>query len=156
MKSRFGSINRPEVLRAELQTRVRLRNETLPESAQAIKILTSKAYHGTFPLVRETLALDYSIDAIPETEVRLRKTGLMIARAVVQQSSNLIPLRMANFSETPVKIHKNIVGGIFEPVKIDTVTSCSKQQNSVNCVRVASDRELPEHLVEVFNKGSVG
>ena len=72
LKSRFGSVNRSEVFRAELQTRVRFRNETLPELAQAIKKLTRRAYPGTSPVVRDTLALDYFIDAIPETEIRLR------------------------------------------------------------------------------------
>ncbi|VDI54332.1 Hypothetical predicted protein [Mytilus galloprovincialis] len=72
LKSRFGSINRSEVFRAELQTRVRFKNESLPELAQAIKKLTRRAYPGTSPLVRDTLALDSFIDAIPETEVRLR------------------------------------------------------------------------------------
>lgn len=72
LKSRFGSANRSEVFRAELQTRVRFRNETLPELAQAIKKLTRRAYPGTSPVVRDTLALDYFIDAIPETEIRLR------------------------------------------------------------------------------------
>lgn len=89
----------------------------------------------------------YNSVGIFETDENfLGKTGLMIARVVVQQSSNLIPLRIANFSETPVKIHKNTVAGIFEPVEIETVISCSKQQNSVNCVRLFSDRELPEHF----------
>ncbi|CAC5404179.1 unnamed protein product [Mytilus coruscus] len=72
LKNRFGSVNRAEVFRAELQTRVRFKNESLPELAQAIKKLTRRAYPGTSPLVRDTLALDYFIDAIPETEVRLR------------------------------------------------------------------------------------
>ncbi|CAC5382339.1 unnamed protein product [Mytilus coruscus] len=72
LKSRFGSINRSEVFRAELQTRVRLRNESLPELAQAIKKLTRRAYPGTSPIVSDTLALDYFIDAITETDIRLR------------------------------------------------------------------------------------
>ncbi|CAC5423608.1 unnamed protein product [Mytilus coruscus] len=49
MKSRFGSINRSEVYRADLQTRVRLKNETLPELAQAIKKLTRRAYPDPTP-----------------------------------------------------------------------------------------------------------
>ncbi|VDI30370.1 Hypothetical predicted protein [Mytilus galloprovincialis] len=72
LKNRFGSVNRAEVFRAELQTRVRFKNESLPELAQSIKKLTRRAYPGTSPLVRDTLALDSFIDAIPETEVRLR------------------------------------------------------------------------------------
>lgn len=72
LKSRFGSTHRSEVFRAELQTRVCFRNETLPELAQAIKKLTWRAYPGTPPVVRDTLALYYFIDAIPESEIRLR------------------------------------------------------------------------------------
>ena len=47
LKSRFGSTHRSEVFRAELQTRVRFRNETLPELAQTIKKLTRRAFLGT-------------------------------------------------------------------------------------------------------------
>ena len=72
LKSRFGSTHRSEVFGVELQTRVRFRNETLPELAQSIKKLTRRAYPGTPPVVRDTLALDYFIDAIPESAIRLR------------------------------------------------------------------------------------
>ncbi|CAC5369318.1 unnamed protein product [Mytilus coruscus] len=82
LKSRFGSINRSEVFRAELQTRVRLRNESLPELAQAIKKLTRRAYPGTSPIVRDTLALDYFIDAITETDIRLRLADRQKGRSV--------------------------------------------------------------------------
>ena len=63
LKSWYGSTHRSEVFRVELQTRVRFRNETLPELAQAIKKLTRRAYPGTLPVVRDTLALDYFIGA---------------------------------------------------------------------------------------------
>ncbi|CAC5378861.1 unnamed protein product [Mytilus coruscus] len=72
LKNRFGSMNRSEVFRAELQTRVRLKNETLPELAQAIKKLTRRAYPDTTALVMDNVSLDYFIDAIPETDIRLR------------------------------------------------------------------------------------
>lgn len=72
LKNRFGSDNRAEVYRAELQSRMRYRNETLPELAQSIKKLTRRAYPGTSAIVRDTLALDFFIDAIPESEIRLR------------------------------------------------------------------------------------
>ncbi|CAC5417471.1 unnamed protein product [Mytilus coruscus] len=70
--SRFGSINWSEVFRAELQTRVSLRNESLSEQAQTLKKRTRRAYPGTTPIVRDTLALDYFIDAITKTDIRLR------------------------------------------------------------------------------------
>ena len=72
LKSRYGSVNRPVVFRAESQTRVRMRNETIPELAQAIEKMTRRAYPGSSPVVRDTLALYYFIDAIPETEIKLR------------------------------------------------------------------------------------
>ena len=72
LKSRYGSTHRSEVFRVELQTRVRFRNENLPELAQAIKKLTRRAYPGTPPVVRDTLALDYFIGDIPESAIRFR------------------------------------------------------------------------------------
>ena len=73
LKSRYGSTHRSEVFRVELQTRVHFRNENLPELAQAgIKKLTRRAYPGTPPVVRDTLALDYFIGDIPESAIRFR------------------------------------------------------------------------------------
>jgi hypothetical protein len=72
LKSRFGSTHRSEVSRAELQTRVHFKNETLPELAQTIRKLTRRAFPCTSPVVRDTLALDYFIGDIPESEIRLR------------------------------------------------------------------------------------
>jgi hypothetical protein len=71
LKSRFGSTHRSEVFRAELQTRVHFKNETLPELAQAIRKLTRSAFPCTPPVVRDTLALYYFIGDIPESEIRL-------------------------------------------------------------------------------------
>lgn len=69
---RFGSENKAEVFRSELQTRTKRRDESLPELAQSIKKLTRKAYPSASSNVIETLALDYFIDAIPFREVRIR------------------------------------------------------------------------------------
>ncbi|CAC5425833.1 unnamed protein product [Mytilus coruscus] len=61
-----------EVFRSELQTRVKGRNESIPELAQSIKKLTRKAYPSDNLDVTKTLALDYFIDAIPFKEIRIR------------------------------------------------------------------------------------
>lgn len=37
LKSRYASVNRSEVFRSELQTRVRMSNNTIPELVQVIK-----------------------------------------------------------------------------------------------------------------------
>lgn len=69
---RFGSLNRAEVYRSELQTRTKRRDESLSEMAQSIKKLTRKAYPSANASVIETLAMDYFIDAIPFKDVRIR------------------------------------------------------------------------------------
>ena len=66
---RFGSINRAQVFRGELQTRTKRRDESLPELAQSIKKLTHKAYPSASSNVIETLAMDYFKDAIPYKKV---------------------------------------------------------------------------------------
>lgn len=72
LKNRFGSVNKAEVFRSELQTRVKGKNETIPELAQSIKKLTRKAYPSAKADVIEILALDYFIDAIPYKDIRIR------------------------------------------------------------------------------------
>ena len=72
LNNRFGSINRAEIFRSKLQTRIKEKNESIPEVAQAIKKLTRKAYPGASNDLVDTLALDYFIDAIPDQEIRLR------------------------------------------------------------------------------------
>jgi hypothetical protein len=47
----------------------------------------------------------------------VEKTGLLIAKAVVQQKSNCIPLRLANFSTEPVVVHKNTKAATIESAK---------------------------------------
>ena len=54
LKSRYGSVNWAEVFREELQTRVRMRNETIPELARVIKKMTLRTYPGSSPVVRDT------------------------------------------------------------------------------------------------------
>ena len=72
LRNRYGSENRSELFKAELQGKVRGRNETIPELVESIKKLTRKAYRNVTPDVADTLAIDYFIDAIPESEIRLR------------------------------------------------------------------------------------
>ena len=62
---RFGSVNRAEIYKATLQTRVKRRDESIKE-------LTHQAYHNAPPSVISTLARDHFIDALPESEMRLR------------------------------------------------------------------------------------
>lgn len=72
LDSRFGSKHQTEMYRAQLRCRVRKREETLPELAQAVQRLTRQAYPNAPTSLQDTLARDHFIDALPESEVRWR------------------------------------------------------------------------------------
>lgn len=72
LQNRYGTKNRAEIFRSKLQTRTQNRNETIPELAQSIRKLTRQAYPSATPEVLDLLALDYFIDALPDTDIRLR------------------------------------------------------------------------------------
>lgn len=69
---RFGSLNRAEIYKANLQTWVKRRYESIFELAQSIKKLTRQAYPYAPASVISTLARDHFIDALPDSDVRLR------------------------------------------------------------------------------------
>lgn len=77
---------------------------------------------------------------------------MLLAKVVVQPNSNIIPLRVANFSSEPVKVYKNTIVGTFEPVDLETyeVSTVSR----VNCADSNTKVDIPEHLKGVFEKSS--
>ena len=72
LHNRFGSLHRSEIFRAKLQTRVRKDNESLSALSQDIKKLTRCAYPGAPSSVTDVLALDQFIDALTDSDMRLR------------------------------------------------------------------------------------
>lgn len=80
------------------------------------------------------------------------KTGLMVAKVVVDAKTGSVPVRIANFSETPVTLYKDTVTATLEPVEIvknENIGSTEVQTGNVNTSR------LPDHLSEMFEKSSV-
>ena len=69
LHARYGSENRAGVFRAQLKSKVKTKGETIPELAQSIKKLTRQSYPNASA---EALALDHFIDALSESEIRLR------------------------------------------------------------------------------------
>ena len=76
--------------RARLRSRERGREETLPELAQAIRWLTQLAYPDAPTSLRETLARDFILDALPESDARSRihQTKLKTLREALRQQWN--------------------------------------------------------------------
>ena len=72
LKERFGSENRAEVFRSQLKARSKGKGETTAELAQAIRKLTRQAYPQVSLDMVEVLSIDHFIEALPESEIRLR------------------------------------------------------------------------------------
>ena len=72
LTARYGSENRAEVYRSQLKSRCKGKGETIPELAQAIKKLTRQSYPNATLDVIKALSPDYFIDALSESEIRLR------------------------------------------------------------------------------------
>ena len=72
LTNRFGSVNRSEIYRTQLKSRTRNKGESIPELAQAIKKLVRQAYPGVNKDVIETLSIDNFIDALGDSDIRLR------------------------------------------------------------------------------------
>ena len=67
LSSRFGTENRSEMFRATLKTRIRKKDEPLPELAQSIKRLVRLAFPSAPANIRDTMAQDHFIDALRDS-----------------------------------------------------------------------------------------
>jgi hypothetical protein len=72
LSSRYGSVNRAEMFRAQLQTCVRSKDESLPELTQSVKKLTRLSYPSAPVSVTDILALDHFINSLSDADMRLR------------------------------------------------------------------------------------
>ena len=77
LKNRFGSVNQSEIYRTQLKSTTRNKGETIQELAQAIKKLVRQAHPGVNKDVIETLSLDNFIDAITDSDIRMRVQELI-------------------------------------------------------------------------------
>ncbi|KAL5004068.1 hypothetical protein ScPMuIL_017524, partial [Solemya velum] len=98
LNNRFGSDNKAEIFRSTLQNRVRGKDESLPELAQSIRMMTRKAYSRATSEVIDVIALDYFIDAIPDMDIRmrLREVGPKNIDGAVQVAVRLETHRLAD------------------------------------------------------------
>ena len=72
LSRKFGSEYKAEMYRAKLQSRYRLKSETISELATSIMKLTHQAYPKAQLSLLDTLAVDYFIDALDDPDIRLR------------------------------------------------------------------------------------
>ena len=72
LEERFAPSNQNELYRTQLRQRRQKAAETLPELGQSIRRLTNLAYSTAPGDVRETLAKEQFIDALMDSDMRLR------------------------------------------------------------------------------------
>ena len=72
LECRFGNRRQAELHRMKLRSRVRRRDESLPELAEDVERLARLAYPDATVTVLETLSKDQFIDALMDDELRLR------------------------------------------------------------------------------------
>ena len=72
MNTRFGSVERSELFRAQLKVLRKGKDESLSQLAQSVKKLTRQAYPNADQAMLDVLSLDYFIDALPNADIRLR------------------------------------------------------------------------------------
>ena len=67
---RFGNAGKMELFRSQLKSRIRGKDESLPELAQVIQRLVRQAYPEASLSVWEVLAKDHFVDAIADADIR--------------------------------------------------------------------------------------
>ena len=72
LEERFAPPNQTELYRVQLKERRQRASESLPELGQAIRRLVNKAYPRAPGEVRETLAMEHFIDALVNSEIRIK------------------------------------------------------------------------------------
>jgi hypothetical protein len=95
-----------------------------------------------------------SVGIVESNEIFVENTGLLIINAGVQHTSNVIPLRVSNFSHQPVTVHRNTIAAKFEPADVRAVVN--RPITRVHCVNVSPGLDLPEHLTELYVNVSPG
>ena len=69
LSSQFGTEHQTELYQTQLKTLLRKKEQTLPELAQTMRRLTRQTYPEATEAIRETLARDHFIDALPDADV---------------------------------------------------------------------------------------
>ena len=88
---RFRSVNRAEIFKTNLQTRVKRGEESISELVQSMNNLTRQAYPNAPTTVISTLARNHFIDALSESDMRLR---IREVRAKTIAEAEILALRL--------------------------------------------------------------
>ena len=105
LHSRYGSVNKAEMYRAQLQSRVKCKEESIPDLAQSIRKLTRQSYPGAPPFLTDILSVDHFIDAIHDPDIRLR---LREARPKSISEAETLAVRLETYKLADNKRHRPV------------------------------------------------
>ena len=148
---RFGNAGKMELFRSQLKSRIRGKDESLPELAQAIQRLVRQAYPDASLSVWEVLAKDHFVDAIADADIRWKV--LQTRPGTVQEAlATATEVEAFQISERQRlrsgRLIVNIVGPQGSEKHRDTLDSSISKMLS----EIKKDREEQRRLMEYLMK----
>ena len=80
--------------------------------------------------------------------------GLLVAKALVCPTTGTVPIRIANPYSQSCKLYKNTIVASYEPVEPVQLLSVNSTQSEEYVPNTCSNKDLPEHLKELYLKSS--
>ena len=80
--------------------------------------------------------------------------GLVVAKALVCPTTGTVPIRIANPYAQSYKLYKNTIVASYEPVETEQLVPVNKVQTDEPVLAACSQRDLPEHLQELYAKST--
>ncbi len=85
-----------------------------------------------------------SVGAVEPTSSLTHAKGLFVAKALVNTEQNIVPVKLANFTDKQIQLDKGYTIAMLHPVQVDKITEFTKTSTRTSVSPVSS--ELPEHL----------
>ena len=148
---RFGNAGKMELFRSQLKSRIRGKDESLPELAQAIQRLVRQAYPEASLSVWEVLAKDHFVDALADTDIRWK--AFQTRPGTVQEAlATATEVEAFQISERQRlrsgRLIANIVGPLGSEKHRDTLNSSISEI----LAEIKKDREEQRRLMEDLMK----
>ena len=77
-----------------------------------------------------------------------------MAKGLVCPTNGTVPVRIANPYAQSCKLYKNTIVATYEPIKPEQLISVNTTQSNDTLADPCNERELPEHLKELYSKSS--
>ena len=91
------------------------------------------------------------IEAYPDFS---NSKGLLVAKALVCPTTGTVPVRIANPFAQSYKLYKNTIVATYEPIEPELLVSVNTTQFKDSPTEACQDKELPEHMKELYSESS--